>query len=146
MMKTHWSTLTPSRFPWERAALDVLREGPPDGAFHEVDLLVLTKQGFWLVEIKSRPWRVEGDAGAWTWTEKEGRRFSLENPVPLADRKVPMPWLEALGFLSDPDLRCDLQGAARNRVVPTDHRGTARRSSSRPARRGSGRPPDPVRS
>ena len=61
---------------------------PPDGAIYEVDLLVLTKQGFWLVEIKSRPGRVEGDAGTWTWTDREGKRASVDNPVLLANRKA----------------------------------------------------------
>ena len=86
----------------------------PDGAIYEVDLLVLSKQGFWLVEIKSRPGRVEGDAGTWTWTDREGRRASVDNPVLLANRKakalssllkakmaaqkVAMPWLDALVF------------------------------------------------
>ena len=71
MMTAHWTTITPSQYPWERAALDFVRAGlpdhepyrawanfefqAPDGAIYEVDLLVLTKQGLWLVEIKSRP-------------------------------------------------------------------------------------------
>ncbi len=82
MMMTRRATITPSQYPWERAALDFVRDGLPDhepyrawanfeflahdGAIYEVDLLVLTKQGLWLVEIKSRPGRVEGDAGTWT--------------------------------------------------------------------------------
>ena len=86
-------------------------------------LLVLTKQGFWLVEIKSRPGRVEGDTGTWTWTH-QGRRVSDDNPVLLANRKakalvallgqqpacqkVLLPWLDALVFLSDPGLQCAL--------------------------------------
>ena len=57
-------------------ALDFIRAGLPDhdpyrawsnfefqtsdGAIYEVDLLVLTKQGFWLVEIKSWPGRSDG--------------------------------------------------------------------------------------
>ncbi len=151
-MTAHWNTITPSQYPWERAALDFVRDGLPDhepyrawanfefqaadGAIYEVDLLVLTKQGFWLVEIKSRPGRVEGDAGTWTWTDREGKRASVDNPVLLANRKakalssllkakmaaqkVPMPWLDALVFLSDPEIQCDLQGAARNRVCLAD--------------------------
>ncbi|MBV8268706.1 MAG: BREX system serine/threonine kinase PglW, partial [Planctomycetaceae bacterium] len=164
MMKTHWSTITPSQYPWERAALDFVRAGlpdhepyrawanfefqSPDGAIYEVDLLVLTKQGFWIVEIKSRPGRVEGDAGTWTWTDKEGKRLSIDNPVLLANRKakalssvlkprmatqkVPTPWLEALVFLSDPGIQCDLQGAARNRVCLVDREA----AEDRPARKG----------
>lgn len=151
-MKKNWNTIIPSPYPWERAALDFVRAGlpdhdpyrawanfefqSPDGSLYEADLLVLTKQGLWLVEIKSRPGRVEGDAGTWTWTDKEGRRSSVDSPVLLANRKakalssllkpkmaaqrVPTPWLEALVFLSDPDLQCDLHGAARGRVCPAD--------------------------
>src|SRR5947199_160868 len=164
MMKQHWNTITPSQYPWERAALDLVRAGlpdhepyrawanfefqAPDGAIYEVDLLVLTRQGFWLVEIKSRPGRVEGDAGTWTWTVREGKRASVDNPVLLANRKakalssllkakmaaqkVPLPWLDALVFLSDPEIQCDLQGAARNRVCLADREV----ADGRPARPG----------
>src|SRR4051812_29844205 len=152
MMKTRWDTIAPSPYPWERAALDFVRAGLPDhepyrawanfefqaadGAIYEVDLLVLTKQGFWLVEIKSRPGRVEGDAGTWTWTDREGRRLSIDNPVLLANRKakvlkdlllaqpaargVRVPYLEPVVFLSDPDLDCQLTPAGRARVCLTD--------------------------
>src|SRR5829696_4765857 len=162
-MMSNWRIITPSRYEWERAALDFIREGLPDhdpyrawanfefqaadGAIYEVDLLVLTRQGFWLVEIKSRPGRVEGDAGTWTWTDREGRRSSVDNPVLLANRKaralssllkgrmatqkVAPPWLDALVFLSDAEIQCDLQGAARYRVCLAD----------RPA--GDGRPARP---
>ncbi|MFO0954692.1 MAG: BREX system serine/threonine kinase PglW [Isosphaeraceae bacterium] len=160
MMKTRWTTVTPSNHVWERAALDFIQGGLPDhepyrawsnfefqtheGGIYEVDLLVLTKHGFWLVEIKSRPGRVEGDAGTWTWTDPKGKRVSLDNPVLLANRKakalssllkpkmaaqkVATPWLEALVFLSDPDLRCDLQGTGRNRVVLADREATEGRA------------------
>jgi serine/threonine protein kinase len=152
MEPPRWNVITPSKFEWERRALDFVRAGLPDhepyrawanfefhsadGAIYEVDLLVLTKQGFWLVEIKSRPGRVEGDAGTWTWTDREGRRHSVDNPVLLANRKakalssllkpamaaqrVPLPWLEALVFLSDPGVQSDLQGAAGSRVCLVD--------------------------
>src|SRR3954470_15279189 len=164
MMKKNWNTITPSQYPWERAALDFVRAGLPDhepyrawanfefqaadGAIYEVDLLVLTRQGLWLVEIKSRPGRVEGDAGTWTWVDDKGRRTSVDKPVLLANRKakalssllkprmaaqkVTMPWLEALVFLSDPDIQVDLPGAARNRVAVPDRDS----AEGRPARKG----------
>src|SRR5437588_6873231 len=104
MMTTRWKLVTPSQFEHERRALDLIRAGLPDhepyrawanfefqsadGAIYEVDLLVLTKQGLWLVEIKSRPGRVEGDAGTWTWIDKAGKRISVDNPVLLANRKA----------------------------------------------------------
>ena len=43
-----------------------------DGSINEVDLLLFTPQGFFLIEIKSRPGRLFGDAGTWTW-EHEGQ-------------------------------------------------------------------------
>ena len=76
-----WTTVSESQFPWERDALNFIRERFPgrepyrawsnfefiadDGSINEVDLLAFTPQGFFLIEIKSRPGRVSGDAGAW---------------------------------------------------------------------------------
>ena len=120
MMKSRWNTISPSLYPWERAALDFIRAGLPDhepyrawanfefqaadGAIYEADLLVLTKQGLRLVEIKSRPGRVEGDAGTWTWTDREGRRLSVDNPVLLANRKA-----KALSSLPKPKMAAQPQ-------------------------------------
>jgi len=53
-----------------------------------VDLLVLTPQGLWLVEVKSRPGVVEGDVRTWKWTSPDGRRVTLDNPLYLANRKA----------------------------------------------------------
>ena len=91
MVATNWTIITPSRYEWERRGLDFIRARFPthdpyrawanfefqaaDGAIYEVDLLVLTKQGFWLVEIKSRPGRVEGDTGTWIWTHNKSPFF-----------------------------------------------------------------------
>jgi len=68
MESPRWNIITPSQYAWERRALDFIRLGLPDydpyrawtnfefqtadGAIYEVDLLVLTKQGFWLIECK----------------------------------------------------------------------------------------------
>jgi hypothetical protein len=152
MMERYWKIITPSEFAHERRALDFLRAGLPDhepyrawvtfefqsndGALYEVDLLVLTREGFWLVEIKSRPGRLEGDAGTWTWTTPEGRRITDDNPIHLANKKakalkdlllarpaargVRIPFLEPLVFLSAPELDCQLSPAGRNRVCLTD--------------------------
>ena len=75
MESPRWKIITPSKFEWERGP-GLHPHGLPDhepyrawanfefqssdGAIYEVDLLVLTKQGVWLVEIKSRPGRVGG--------------------------------------------------------------------------------------
>jgi len=104
METPRWNIITPSQYEHERRGLDFVRAGLPDhdpyrawsnfefqtsdGAIYEVDLLVLTKQGFFLIEIKSWPGRVRGDAGTWIRTTPEGRTISEDNPVLLADWKA----------------------------------------------------------
>src|SRR6516162_5909834 len=151
MEPPRWNIITPSLYEWERRGLDFIRTGLPDhdpyrawanfefqtadGAIYEVDLLVLTKMGFWLVETKAWEGRIYGDAGTWTISH-DGRLHSEDNPVLLANRKakalssllkaqpavgkIRVPWLDALVFLSADDMRCDLAGAARNRVLLKD--------------------------
>ena len=52
----------------------------------EVDALVLSPAGLFLVEIKSRPGTVTGDTHTWTWLT-DGRERSIDNPLLLTDRK-----------------------------------------------------------
>jgi serine/threonine protein kinase len=151
MEPPRWNIITPSQYEWERRGLDFIRTGLPDhdpyrawanfefqtadGAIYEVDLLVLTKQGFWLVECKAWAGRIWGDSGTWTRSH-EGKTHSEDNPVLLANRKakalssllkaqpaaskIHVPWLDGLVFLSADDLQCDLTGPARNRVCLKD--------------------------
>lgn len=149
---TNWTTASESKFPWERDALDFVREQFPgrdpyrawanfefiadDGSVNEVDLLVFTPQGFFLIEIKSRPGRLFGDAGTWTW-ETDGKFSTVDNPLMLANlkakklksllqkqkafkKKGQLPFVEALIFCSAPELKCELQGNARHRVCLRD--------------------------
>jgi len=151
MESPRWKIITPSQYEWERRGLDFIRSGLPDhdpyrawanfefqtsdGAIYEVDLLALTKQGFWLVESKAWSGRITGDA--LTWTRSLGTDVRTEdNPLLLANRKVKalasllkvqpacnkvrLPWLDALVFLSADDVQCDLTGIARNRVLLKD--------------------------
>jgi len=99
----NWTTVAESSFPWERDALDFVRDQFPshepyrawsnfefiadDGSINEVDLLVFTPQGFFLIEIKSRPGRLLGDAGTWTW-ETDGRLATVDSPLILANNKA----------------------------------------------------------
>ncbi len=69
MEPPRWNIITPSQYEWERRGPDFIRTSLPDydpyrawsnfefltddGAIYEVDLLILTKQGFWLVETKA---------------------------------------------------------------------------------------------
>jgi len=153
VMSSNWNTVAESKYPWERDALDFVRQNFPahepyrawanfefiadDGSINEVDLLVLTPMGFFLVEIKSRPGTLRGDAGTWTW-EHEGKQFTDDNPVFAANRKAKklksllekqkairnfkgrMPFLETLVFCSAPGLDLKLEGTARYRVCPRD--------------------------
>ena len=155
MSPERWKEIAPSQFAWEREALDFLKAELPDcepyrawsnfefvasdGTINEVDVLVFTPQGFFLVEIKGRPGTLSGDSHTWRWKNDRGERV-IDNPLFLANRKakklkalleskpalrdIRLPFLDALVFCSDPDLQCHLQGDARQRIclrdVPAD--------------------------
>jgi serine/threonine protein kinase len=158
MRSPRWTAIAESQFPWERAALDWLREELPDrdpwhawtnfefidddGKVNEVDALILTPSGLFLVEIKSRPGVVTGDPHTWTWTT-DGREYSYDNPLILTNRKakrlasvlrklpsvvkskVRLPWVEPLIFLSATKLSCKLEGNAGARVCLRGRPGAA---------------------
>ena len=141
-----WHVIAQSNFAWEREALEWLRAHLPDrdawhawtnfefiddeGKVNEVDALVLSPAGLFLVEIKSRPGVLRGDAHSWTWTT-DGRSFTYDNPLILANRKakrlasllrrqpaivrakVRLPFVEPAIFLSSTSLACKLEGLAR---------------------------------
>src|SRR2546422_2132768 len=102
-LTTRWTTISESQFPWERDALDYVRERLPDqepyrawsnfefvaeeGSIYEVDLAVLSTAGFFLIEIKSRPGTVEGDVHTWIWKDG-GREYVDDNPLILANQKA----------------------------------------------------------
>ena len=99
-----WIEVTTSEHAHERAALQFIRERFPtrepfrawanftflaeDGSRNEVDLLVVSPTGVYLVEIKSHPGRMDGDAGTWVWTPPEGTQRTFDNPIMLAERKA----------------------------------------------------------
>jgi len=143
---TRWHVIAESNFAWEREALDWLRSNLPDrdpwhvwtnfefiddeGKISEVDALVLSPTGLFLVEIKSRPGVLTGDAHSWTWTT-DGRSSAVDNPIILANRKakrlasmlkrqpaitkakIRLPFIEPAIFLSSTSLSCRLEGRAR---------------------------------
>ena len=157
MAGSNWHTITESGFPWEREALEFIRSRIPDrepfrawanfefiaddGSINEVDLLVLTPVGFFLVEIKSRPGILRGDAGTWTW-QHDGKLFTDDNPLFAADRKAKklksllerqkvikkfkgrLPFLEPLIFCSAPDQQNQLTGTAAYRICLRDRDAT----------------------
>jgi serine/threonine protein kinase len=143
---TRWHVIAESNFAWEREALEWLRHHLPDrdswhvwtnfefiddeGKISEVDALVLSPAGLFLVEIKSRPGVLRGDSHSWTWTT-DGRSNTYDNPVILANRKakrlasllrrqpaiikakIRLPFVEPAIFLSSSSLSCQLEGLAR---------------------------------
>ena len=146
MSLSRWQAVSQSQFAWEREALDWLRNQLPDrepwhawtnfefiddeGKVNEVDALILTPAGLFLIEIKSRPGVVTGDAHTWLWVT-DGRERAYDNPLILANRKskrlasllrrqpsvfrakVRLPFVEPLIFLSATSLDCRLGGTAR---------------------------------
>jgi len=148
-VKDRWIQVTPSEFPWELEALTFLRERLPDhepyrawanfefiqdGNISEVDLFVVSPKGLFLVEIKSWPGVVRGDAGTWQRTQPgRTREVSFDNPVILANRKAKrlksllarqpalrgeqLPFIAPLAFLSHVELDCRLDASARDHVA-----------------------------
>jgi serine/threonine protein kinase len=146
-----WREITPSEYPWERDALEYVRQGLPDhepyrawsnftfiardGSLNEVDLLVASPKGVFLVEIKSRPGELTGDAGTWTWIDN-GRAYTDDNPLILADKKckrlkallesqpaakkADLPFIAPLVFCSDPNQVNRLPDSARQGVYLRD--------------------------
>lgn len=163
MSSTRWKEITPSEFPWEREALNFIHERLPDrdpymawsnfefvgddGSINEVDLLVVTPGGFFLVEIKSRPGTLRGDFYTWVWEKRNGSVLTTDSPVMLTNRKAKKlvsllrrqkafakqrcPYLDVLVFCSDPDLRCRLDAGALFHVCLRD-REAAKGQPARP--------------
>lgn len=148
----NWNAISPSRFPWEQEALDFVCEKfpaspdylawsnfefvAPDGSINETDLLIVSPWGVFLVEIKSRPGRLTGDNGLWTWIGEDGRRRSDDNPLLLANRKSKrlkdllgrqpafrnrnVPFIQPLVFCSAQGLDFQLAPDARNFICVRD--------------------------
>lgn len=152
MRAPRWTAVSQSSFEWEREALDFLRDQLPDhepwrawsnfefidddGRVNEVDALVMTPAGLVLIEVKSRPGTLRGDAYSWTWVT-EGRPVTSDNPLPLANRKAKRlasvlrrqealtgrsaprvaPWVEPLIFLSGVRQRPNLDPGTEKRVT-----------------------------
>ena len=103
MQEGRWTTITPSQFDHERAALDHVRRHLPDaepyrawsnftftadtGHVYEVDLLVVTRSGLYLIEIKSLNGRLANSGSNWI-ADNQGKVRTFDNPLHLADLKA----------------------------------------------------------
>ena len=99
----NWIKVAESGYPWEREALEFVRARfpthEPYRAWEQLRVhrrrrqhqrgrpAGLHAEGFFLIEIKSRPGRLFGDAGTWTW-ETEGRLVTTDNPLIAANTKA----------------------------------------------------------
>src|SRR5690625_991719 len=99
-----WTTVTPSEYEHERRALEYLRSRMPDmdpyrawsnftftanhGHVNEVDLLIATRAGLFLIEIKSLRGRLSSRGADWVQTRENGSVLPLGNPHHLADLKA----------------------------------------------------------
>lgn len=151
-----WTEVSGSEFPWEREALDFVRERLPkgdayrawsnfefidgQGNINEVDLLVFSPRGAFLVEIKSWPQKTTGDSATWFRELDGGRRpRAFDNPLLLTNKKAKrlkglldeavrrnrdnpkrLPYLQPLVFLSDPRVQVTLDARGRTGVCVRD--------------------------
>ncbi|MFY1634590.1 BREX system serine/threonine kinase PglW [Solwaraspora sp. WMMB335] len=100
-----WEQINPSGYEWEREGLRELASYLPDvdpyhvwaniefvasdGSINEVDALVLTPSGLYVVELKHWQGDVSGDGGQWTRrATKTSRLIPQDNPTILANRKA----------------------------------------------------------
>lgn len=147
-----WTEVSASEHAHEREGLrtvqDILPNADPyrawtnfefiaeDGSINEVDLLVLTPTGVFVVELKHWSGDLSGDAGTWHRRRRgSDRTTSVDNPILLTNRKAKKlaslldtpykemrkrtPFLTAKVFLSNPNLDCRLTRNARQNVHTT---------------------------
>lgn len=107
-----------------------------DGSVNEVDLLVVTPRGFFLVEIKSFPGILFGDGQRWRLRRPNGSEAPYDHPLILANTKAKRlrsllarqpafrnerpPWVTPLIFLSSAELDCRLHDIGRTKVCGRD--------------------------
>jgi serine/threonine protein kinase len=148
-----WKQFAESRYAHEREALEFLRGVLPDqdpnflysnfefiaddGSVNEIDALVVTQAGVYLVELKSRGGIVTGNRHLWDW-EKDGHTITIDNPLILANSKARKlaglldkqrafrsdraPWIEAIVFLSAPGISVRLPESERMRICEREPR------------------------
>ncbi|MEV4372947.1 BREX system serine/threonine kinase PglW [Nonomuraea sp. NPDC049637] len=146
-----------STFPWEEEALKHIRDRMPDaepyrawqtftftaqsGHPREVDLLIVTQGGLYLVEIKSHPGKVVNQGSTWLFSSDRVR--SIENPLELTNQKckelksqlewaigqlglrnLRLPYIAPAIFLSDPTLESRLDDIQQLNVYGRDDKNT----------------------
>ncbi|GLZ16184.1 protein kinase [Actinomadura sp. NBRC 104425] len=104
MLEGRWTTVTESQFEHERRGLEAIRERLPDadpwrawsnftftantGHVREVDLLVITPGGVFMIDLKDWHGRLTTENGTWVQTTPTGRRILHGNPLHLVTQKA----------------------------------------------------------
>jgi serine/threonine protein kinase len=148
-----WKQFAESRYAHEREALEflrsVLQDRDPnfvysnfefiadDGSVNEIDALIVTQAGVFLVELKSRGGIVTGNRHLWDW-DKDGHTITVDSPLTLINSKARKlagllskqrafrgeraPWIEPLVFLSAPGISVRLPESERMRICEREPR------------------------
>lgn len=141
----NWVVLGEPATPAEAAALETLRELLPEdgitrawvnltfidrnGRLAEVDVIVLTKKGLFVVELKGWHGRIDGNQQTWRVTTRAVEH--RQNPLLLTDNKAKrlssvlaevspkarLPFIEALVVLHGKDSHVDLDALGRTNVL-----------------------------
>ncbi|TDB97913.1 BREX system serine/threonine kinase PglW, partial [Micromonospora fluostatini] len=99
-----WKQINASAYPWEQDGLRELASYLPDadpyhvwanvefvgtdGSINEVDALVLTPSGLWVLELKHWHGEIRGDGAQWVRRAPNSRLIPEDNPYVLANRKA----------------------------------------------------------
>ncbi len=153
----HWKAISPSQFPWEEEALAWLRrilDRPwalrgwsnfevvdGQGRRYEIDALVLTVHGLFLVEIKSYSGQVLADPYQLIRRQGQGAPFVETNPLSLTNHKCRVlrsalgrniPRLEAVLFLSHPEVHLTVKPGIPQHIYTRNTLPAFLRSAGRP--------------
>ena len=149
-----WEQINPSEFAHEQDGLRILASYLPDvdpfhvwanvefvgadGSVNEVDALVVTRCGLYVVELKHWQGQIAGDGTHWTRRMPNGRLTPEDNPYRLANRKAkrlksliayyarqqrkPMPdmFIGAAVFLHAQNMQAKLDAVGRQHVYGLD--------------------------
>ncbi|MDF5759282.1 BREX system serine/threonine kinase PglW [Spongiactinospora sp. TRM90649] len=143
MLEGRWTTVTESEFDHERRGLEAIREKLPEaepwrvwsnftftahaGHVREVDLLVVTPGGVFMVELKDWHGNLTTENGTWVQTAPNGRRIPHGNPLHLVNKKAKelagllgrqgkRVWVSAAVCFTDSSLRVHLPAHDQNGV------------------------------
>ncbi|OWV13599.1 serine/threonine protein kinase [Micromonospora wenchangensis] len=152
-----WEQINPSAYQHEQEGLRELAGYLPDaepfhvwanvefvgtdGSINEVDALVLTRSGLYVLELKHWQGRLAGDGQQWRRRKPNGRVQVIDSPLILANRKAKrlrsviqqyappgarVPYVQAAVFLHARDLRSELDDIGRQHVYGLDGNTAAR--------------------